>query len=204
MTEEKTAYVRKTFLDPSVGMLGTTKTYDQLAGQFDQIIAGYEYKAHHRVVDTLVSLIGDRSRADMKIMDLGCGTGLVGEVLHAAGFTQLDGLEPSQGMLDVARSKGIYGELFCAYVALNEEKLPIADDSYDALTIAGSMGVNMVPPEGIYEMQRIVKPGGYIINAMRQETVEEIDGFKDKLEPMMQQLEADGKWRLLSRLVFPD
>ncbi|KAK3772423.1 hypothetical protein RRG08_031444 [Elysia crispata] len=203
-TEEQTAFLRKSFLDPKVGMVGTTQTYDQLAGQFDQVVAGYEYRAHHRVVDRLVSLVGDRNRAEMKIMDLGCGTGLVGEVLYAAGFTQLDGLEPSQGMLDVARSKGIYRELFCAYVALNDEKLSIADNSYDALTIAGSMGVNMVPPEGIYEMHRLVKPGGYVINVVREETVTEIEGFKDKLEPMMQQMEADGKWKLLSRLVFPD
>ena len=46
--------------------------------------------------------------------------------------------------------------------------------------------------------------GGYIVNVLRQETVEEIEGFKDKLEPMMHQMEADGKWKLLSRVVFPD
>lgn len=204
MDEEQTAYVRKTFLDPSVGMVGTTKTYDKLADQFDNLIAGYQYKAHLRVVDKLVSLIGDRDRTQMKIMDLGCGTGLVGDALHAAGFTQLDGLEPSQGMLDVARSKGIYGKLLCAYVALGDEKIPLPDNSYDALTIAGSMGVNMVPPEGIFEMQRLVKPGGYVINIMRLETVEEIEGFKDVLEPLMQKMEADGKWKLVARDVVPD
>ena len=30
-------------------------------------------------------------------------------------------------MLDVAKSKGIYGELLCAYVALGDEKLAIPD-----------------------------------------------------------------------------
>ena len=33
--------------------------------------------------------------------------------------------------------------------------------------------------------------GGFVINVMRQEVIEEIEGFKDKLEPMMQQMEAD-------------
>ncbi|KAK3757745.1 hypothetical protein RRG08_056131 [Elysia crispata] len=80
-TEEQTAFLRKSFVDPKVGMVGTTQTYDQLADQYDQVVAGYEYRAHHRVVDRLVSLVGDRNRAEMKIMDLGCGTGLVGEVL---------------------------------------------------------------------------------------------------------------------------
>ncbi|RUS75290.1 hypothetical protein EGW08_016956 [Elysia chlorotica] len=168
------------------------------------MVEGFEYKGPMRVRDTLVSLIGDRNRADMKIMDLGCGTGLVGEVLYAVGFTQLDGLDPSQGMLDVARSKGVYGSLFCEYVALDNKKLDIPDNTYDALTICGSVGTNMVPPEGMYEMQRLVKPGGYVINVVRRETVLESPGFKDKLEPMMQQMEADGKWRLVSRVDFPD
>ncbi|GFS13099.1 Williams-Beuren syndrome chromosomal region 27 protein [Elysia marginata] len=155
-----TEYLHKTFLDPNVGMVGTTKAYDDLAENYNK--------------------------------------------LYASGFTQLDGLDPSQGMLDVAKSKGIYGELLCAYVALGDEKLNIPDNTYDGLTICGSMGVNMVPPEGIYEMHRLVKPGGIIVNVVRQETVNEIEGFKDRLEPMMQQMEADGKWKLVSRVLFPD
>ncbi|GFO19647.1 Williams-Beuren syndrome chromosomal region 27 protein [Plakobranchus ocellatus] len=199
-----TEYIHKVFLDPKRGAVKTTEIYDELAEKYNEIVRGFQYKAPRRVVETLASLIGDRNRAGMKIMDLGCGTGLVGEALYAAGFTQLDGVDPSQGMLDVARSKGIYGELVCAYVGVGNEKLSFPDNSYDALTIAGSMGVNMMPCEGIYEMHRLVKPGGYIINIVRQETVNDIEGFKDRLEPMMSEMEKDGKWKLVSRVLFPD
>ena len=34
--------------------------------------------------------------------------------------------------------------------------------------------------------------------------MEDMEGFKDRLEPMMQQMEADGKWKLVSRVLFPD
>ncbi|GFO19646.1 ubiquinone/menaquinone biosynthesis c-methyltransferase ubie [Plakobranchus ocellatus] len=206
MTEENltTEYLHNTFLDPEKGVVETTKIYDQLAEQYNEIVSKYQYNGPRHVVETLASMIGDRNRAGMKIMDLGCGTGLVGEALYAAGFTQLDGADPSQGMLDVARSKGVYGELLCAYVGVGDEKLPIPDNSYDALTIAGSMGVNMMPCEGIYEMQRLVKPGGYVINIVRQETVNDIEGFKDRLEPMMSEMEKAGKWKFVSRVLFPD
>ncbi|GFR97993.1 Williams-Beuren syndrome chromosomal region 27 protein [Elysia marginata] len=124
--------------------------------------------------------------------------------MYAAGFTQIDGLDGSEEMLAVSRSKAVYTNLFEAFVAIGKGQVDIPDNTYDALTICASMGVNMVPPEGIYEMHRLVKPGGYIINVLRQETVEKIEGFKDKVEAMMQQMEADGKWKLLSREVFPD
>ncbi|GFR83657.1 Williams-Beuren syndrome chromosomal region 27 protein-like [Elysia marginata] len=147
MSGEKTTILREQFLDPSVGMVGTTKNYDKMADQYNKIVTGYQYKGPVRAAKTLANLVGDRTRSDMKIMDLGCGTGLVGEALHAAGFTNIDGLDPSQGMLDVARSKGVYKELFCAYVALNDEKLPIPDnddDDDDKDDYNDDVGVGMV------------------------------------------------------------
>ncbi|GFS16883.1 hypothetical protein ElyMa_004967500 [Elysia marginata] len=45
--------------------------------------------------------------------------------------------------------------------------------------------------------------GGNVINVVRQGTIYESSGFKDRLEHMMQQMEAVGKWRLVSRDVFP-
>ncbi|KAK3700631.1 hypothetical protein RRG08_032431 [Elysia crispata] len=112
----------------------------------------------------------------------------------------LHGLDPSQCSLDVARSKDIYGKLLCAYVALGDEPLPLPDNNYDVLTICGGMGINAVPPEGIYDMRRLVVS----LSTSRGKKLLWIEDFKDKLEPMMQQMEADGKWKLLSRAVFSD
>jgi predicted TPR repeat methyltransferase len=46
-----------------------------------------------------------------KIMDFGCGTGLVGEELVKIGFNHKDisGIDASQGMLDVTAKKNCYG-----------------------------------------------------------------------------------------------
>ncbi|KAK3772358.1 hypothetical protein RRG08_031382 [Elysia crispata] len=202
--KKTTEFLYQTFLDPSTGTENTSKIYGKFSTQYDQIMSGFQYKAPHYMVESLTRVMGDRNRAGMKIMDLACGSGISGQALHEAGFTQVDGLDGSGEMLAVSRAKGVYKDLFQAFVAIGKGELNIPDNTYDALTICASMGVNMVPPEGIYEMHRLVKPGGYIVNVLRQETVEEIEGFKDKLEPMMHQMEADGKWKLLSRVVFPD
>jgi predicted TPR repeat methyltransferase len=46
------------------------------------------------------------------ILDVGAGTGLVGVHLRQQSFTCIDGLEPSESMLGVAKSKNIYRDLF--------------------------------------------------------------------------------------------
>ncbi len=43
-----------------------------------------------------------------KILDVGAGTGFVGEFLKDRGFTNCDGLEPAKGMLDQAKAKNVY------------------------------------------------------------------------------------------------
>ncbi len=46
-----------------------------------------------------------------KIIDIGAGTGFVGEYLLKHGFTNVDALEPAKGMLDQAKEKGVYQNL---------------------------------------------------------------------------------------------
>ena len=39
----------------------------------------------------------------VKVMDLGCGTGLVGQYLYEKGYTNVDGIDASQGMLNESK-----------------------------------------------------------------------------------------------------
>ena len=42
----------------------------------------------------------------IEILDVGCGTGIVGQHLKANDFTHFDGTDPSQEMMEHARSRG--------------------------------------------------------------------------------------------------
>ena len=44
----------------------------------------------------------------VEVLDVACGTGVVGEEIRAAGYTNVDGLDPSQGYLNGAMAKGIF------------------------------------------------------------------------------------------------
>jgi predicted TPR repeat methyltransferase len=41
-------------------------------------------------------------------LDLGCGTGLVGEYLAKIGYTNIDGVDASEGMIRLANAKNVY------------------------------------------------------------------------------------------------
>lgn len=46
-----------------------------------------------------------------KVLDLACGSGLVGKHLNAKGFKNIVGLDLSPNMLEEASNKGVYSEL---------------------------------------------------------------------------------------------
>ena len=62
----------------------------------------HAYVYHERVAATFTESVGPD---DDPVLDIGCGTGLVGEALRALGDWTIDGLDLSPEMLDEARGK---------------------------------------------------------------------------------------------------
>ena len=100
------------------------------------------------------------------VLDAGCGTGLVGELLARAGVGDLSGVDYSQGMLDKAKDKGVYHSL--AKIDLNKE-VPIASASYDAVTCIGTFTSTHVVPEALRELVRLTRSGGVVVFTVRDD-----------------------------------
>lgn len=87
-----------------------------VAGLFDQYAEGFEAalvkRLGYRVPDTLAEAIRDVAggRRFAAVLDLGCGTGLMGERLRPI-CDRLEGIDLSAGMLQRARRKKIYDRL---------------------------------------------------------------------------------------------
>ena len=45
---------------------------------------------------------------DVRIIDVACGIGIVAEEIASHGYTNIDGLDPSKGYIEVAKSKKLY------------------------------------------------------------------------------------------------
>ena len=124
-----------------------------------------------------------------KIIDVGCGTGLVGEKLKAKDFIYFDGIDISKDMLSIAKSRG-YRNLFLG--SLNK-KLPLLDNAYDTAMCVGVFTHGHVSSDGFNELCRIVKSGGYVCFTINEGVFQKY-GFKE----MIDKLQTDKTWEVIS------
>lgn len=126
-----------------------------------------------------------------RILDAGAGTGLVGERLVSAGYRDLQAMDLSPGMLQVARQKNIYRKLWQMTLG---EHLAFATDRFDAVIGVGVFSTGHAPAHAFDELVRITRNGGHIVFSLKTDLYEQ-DGFGEYLA----ELEAAGRWRLLER-----
>ena len=102
--------------------------------------------------------------ASCRVLDLATGTGdLAFALARAAPAGQVVGVDPSTGMLEIARTKipaALGGRV--QFEEGDAQDLRFADASFDAATIA--FGIRNVPDraKALREMARVVRPGGAI------------------------------------------
>ena len=159
--------------------------YDDWAKQYDGDLPPENYLCPELTVDALAKHVTQ----DAKILDAGAGTGLVGQVLHQRGYTHLEAMDLSIGMLEEARKKNVYAGL---HQGILGTPLDFPADLFDAVVSVGTFTIGHAPSSGFDELIRITKPGGHIIFTIRPDYYETSD-FKDKLPA----LETEGKWTLV-------
>lgn len=125
---------------------------------------------------------------DAVILDAGCGTGLVGELLHQNGYTRIEGLDYSSHMLEKAAEKGVYTVLHQANLM---KPLAMQDNGYDAVISVGTFTRGHVGPAALRELVRIARPGGYICFTVRKEAWDE-----DSYRIVTDELARSGAWQL--------
>src|SRR4051794_22592253 len=110
-----------------------TDRYDEWARRYDDDLASWSYQAPTVVAETVVT----RQSTAGSVLDVGCGTGLVGRALRARGFTgQILGVDISQASLEIAQRAGAYDSL--AHADL-QQRLAFDSDSVDAVVCVGVM-----------------------------------------------------------------
>ena len=92
---------------------GLSKNYDEFNGMLD---INNSQKCSE-MLDKHLS--PELKREEVKILDLGCGTGFTAENMQKYGFKEFYGLDASAEMLKIAESKKIYRELSQCYLGSN-------------------------------------------------------------------------------------
>ena len=96
----------------------------------------------------------------MKLLDVACGTGLVAveSAKILGGAENITCLDPSEGMLAVARTK-----LAAKFVQGRAEQMPFADGSFDFLTMGYALRHVTDLETTFREYHRVLRPGGKVL-----------------------------------------
>lgn len=131
--------------------------FDAGAATFDkELVSGLKYGIPRAMVEALLAIDGARPEP-WDVLDLGCGTGLVG-VEIASHVRSLVGIDLAAKMIERAREHDIYAELRCADLmkALEEEE----DGRYDVITAADVFIYVGKLDDVIPAVRRLLRPHG--------------------------------------------
>ena len=123
---------------------------------------------------------------DAQLLDIACGTGDLSIELFDNVSAQVIGLDFCRPMLEIAARKA--SEIF--FVEADALRLPFADASFDALTIAFGLRNLSNVEEGLKEMRRILRPGGWA--AILEFSTPVVPGFRGLFDFYL--------WRVLPRV----
>ena len=138
---------------------------------------------------------------DAAIFDIGQGTGLLGKLLAAEGFTNIDGADASQNFVDTANKTGWYKNCSVVWFGKGVENLPKELlGKYDIVMASGVFLDGHIPDTGFDDAHAMCKPGGYFVTSIRRSYYErgEEHGYREKLD----QLEAAGKFKIIKTWEF--
>ncbi len=147
--------------------------FDSIAPAYDFMNTAMTFGMHRSWRNRALSMLAGKlarqtSAGPLRMLDVACGTGDVTFRLYDrfGPGADITGIDLSQGMLDVARRK--LQEMSPAhraaikFQAADCLKLPFADNTFDAVTVAYGVRNFEHLLEGYREMHRILRPGGML------------------------------------------
>ena len=165
----------ESFLDKIYKLNSTNSSkelYDKWAPFYDKELNKNQYVTPYRCAQALSNFAKDK---EIKILDVGCGTGLSGFSLRKFGFNNIDGLDLSKEMLKVALNKKIYQMLF----NLDLNNLSKFKKKYDAIIAAGVISQAHANPDTISNSLSLLNNKGLMIFSINDHALNDTFFFSE-------------------------
>ena len=156
--------------------------FDQFSGDYDARMRGQLFYTAPEILRDLADMVMP-GRDRLAILDLGCGTGLAGEVFQTMA-ARLDGVDLSPAMIEKARARGIYDRLAVADL---ETLLAEQGPSYDLILAADTLVYLGDLAPVLAGAARRLAPQGYFLF-----TVEKNEGEAFELGPKRRWRHSEG------------
>ncbi|XP_071095009.1 methyltransferase-like protein 27 [Haliotis cracherodii] len=179
------------------------EVFTNAAGTYDEVWGSRNYRDHIYIAEGVADYFQADVRDSVRILDVGAGTGMLAEQLWPRGFRQIDGLDPSTGMMTEAMKKRVYTDYYLEFMD-GHTITQLDTDSYNCLVAAAAFNTGLVPCAALLEITRLVKPGGLICFGIPDARFTDVKEYINRLEPLMQQMEEDGLWQLLDKKHYDD
>lgn len=164
------------------------KVYDNWSSYYDDTLKHWKYPCPAESAKFLKELAGG-DKGSIAVLDAGCGTGMTGEAMNAAGFKNITGIDISDASLEQSKTKGVYAALRKADM---DKALDFADDAFEVVMCVGTISYVQEVAELLKEFLRVCKPGGVVLWTNRADWWKE---DKRTVKTASEQMEKDGLWK---------
>src|SRR5690606_33098683 len=125
-------------------------------------------KSPSKVAEVLHQAVtkAQESPSELRVLDLGAGNGMVGEVLAARGVSRLVGVDIIEAAKEatIRDRPGIYDHYyvtdFCALAPY--ERIELETWSFNCLVSVAALGFGDIPPKAVAEAMDLIQVGGWI------------------------------------------
>eukprot|EP00164_Ancoracysta_twista_P010729 GFYU01016298.1.p1 GENE.GFYU01016298.1~~GFYU01016298.1.p1 ORF type:complete len:216 (-),score=52.48 GFYU01016298.1:35-682(-) len=162
--------------------------YDTWAEKYSKDVFLWDYRVPGDTVTELQALHSDFS--GIQLLDAGCGDGLMADFFRPLSMKKVVGIDLSDGMLEIAKSRKFYDELKQQDLS---KSLDFETESFDVVACLGV--TSYLDPKGtpvISEFVRLCKSGGHVIITVRSDLTD-TEGWIERFN----EVEADGKMKKL-------
>ncbi len=151
-----------------------TNIYNQWADSYEEYVKSLNYLGPKNVAENFRDYISTNQSNNLKILDFGCGTGLLGQEIHnnliGNYHFEIDGIDISENMIKKCREKNIYRNIID--INLLQDDLP-TNYEYDYIVSSGVFLEGHVSFKVINKLLENLKPFGIMFITIR-------DSFKNE------------------------
>ena len=131
------------------------------------------------------------------ILDVGAGTGMVGEALAELGYANITAVDLSPQMLEIAKQKQVYRALYPGDL---DRTLDFAQpNSFDAIIAVGVFTYGHAAPQALHNLFPLLKSGGYFVLTVRVDYYESNQVLRQVIEELSWSLGERAEFKIFDK-----
>ena len=154
--------------------------YADWAQKYNQDVNAADYSGPVIAAKILNQHLSDKKA---RILDAGCGTGLVAVELKALGYSHIDGFDLSPEMADLAIATGAYRRV-AGKIDMMRAHEDYAHRDYAVLLSIGVFTLGHVPPQALDVLIQLTRPGGLLLISTRSHYYDQTD-FQSQVDALL-------------------